>query len=859
VLTRTSVVFLLLIGLLAAPGCVYYNTFYHARTAAREAEELRVARPPDSDPTSREKELLDRVVQKSGRVLRQHPDSGWADDALLLMGTALYHQGKYESAESRLSEFLTTYQDSELRSEAEYTLAAVMLAKGNPVSAESLLEEVAHSDPPSPFSDDALVLIGEARNARKLYAEAAAAYDEALERFPRSDRRAEIHFLAAENHYEAGKVEKAATHFAAAADERGARTLLFEARIRLAEVVMDAGRTDEAFGVLDDLERRTVERDDLDRILLLKGRLYEVVGDFDEAISTYEGVAASHERSEASAEAHYRIGLIHRDHHESLDDATESFSKSRDEAPRSDAGKLAAEAAKDIETLRRYVEVIEEHEARLAAAPAQEAADDASGEPAPSDTSASGEPAPSDTSAPGEPAPSDTSAPGEPAPSDTSAPGAGAAADSTASEGGTPVAGAESASDSTASGPERPDRNVAAAADSTAKVGESADWATEVGADTTRAGGPRRDLGLPPGADRLPGTAREEGGRTDELGREAVEARRAMREALLERRRAGAQADSLGAQQFLSQLPGTAPSVPEGERPVSWDAAGRDTEGGSEDAVAEARFGLAELYLFAMEKDDKALEQYLIVARKHRTNANAPRAALAVAWILETRRGDVDAALDAYRAVIWDFPETEQADAARTALETHGAEWMEPERVEPEPVELVGPPAPEPTADAAASESAPAESPEPASDETPSESAPAESPEPAVDAPPESAPTESPEPAADETPPESAPAESPGPPPMRRRPRASPRSCPSPPQTRRRPRASPRSCPSPPQTRRCPRARPRNRPSPLPTRLPRARPRSRPNRPHSRTPNHRPPSPRTRTQLSPEPERRPAA
>ena len=197
--TRLSTSVVAVLALFCAAGCVYYNTFYNAKAAAREAELLRDARAPDSGPTPREAALLERVVEKSERVLRLHPDSGWADDALLLMGTALYHQGKLESASDRLTEFLARYPDSELVPEARYVLGAVLLEDGNPVSAEEMLDQLAHADPPHPLSDDALSLIGDARKARGRHEEAAQSYLQALERFPNGDRRARIRFAAATN------------------------------------------------------------------------------------------------------------------------------------------------------------------------------------------------------------------------------------------------------------------------------------------------------------------------------------------------------------------------------------------------------------------------------------------------------------------------------------------------------------------------------------------------------------------------------------------------------------------------------------------------------------------------------------
>ncbi len=360
-----AVICLALLASLTLPGCVYYNTFYNARAAAREAEILRESRPPDTEISSRENELLGRVVEKCSRVLRDHPDSGWADDALLLMGSALYYQGKHESAYARLAEFSRLYPQSESRPEADYLLGAVLIAKSDPVAAEALLVSVADADPPSAFSDDALILIGEARHSRGRYDEAAEAYLAALERFPGGGRRAETRILAAENYRDAGLLDAAAHQYEEAEREDARPELAFEARARLAGVRLELGDGSGALAGLEELERRTAGRDELDRVLLLKGEAMELLGDLAAAVSTYESVAASHERSDASALALYRIGLIRRDREEDVDAAVEAFTKARDESSRGEGSRLAAKALQDIENLNRYLETI----ARASGAP----------------------------------------------------------------------------------------------------------------------------------------------------------------------------------------------------------------------------------------------------------------------------------------------------------------------------------------------------------------------------------------------------------------------------------------------------------------------------------------------------------
>ena len=349
---------LLLPALLMPAGCVYYNTFYHARAAAREAELMREARPPGTEPGRAETDLLERAAEKSGRVLRLHPDSQWADDALLLMGSSCYYQGRYESAKERLNQFISMYPDSELLPEAEYMLASVLLASGEPTAAERLLDSVAYADPPREFSDDALVLIGRARHERELYGAASEAFLEALERFPRSDLRAQMRFLTAENYADMGDLDEAARHYALVQREPGSRKLAFEARIRLAEVDLERGMLDEALEVLSDLKGRTGDRESIDRILLLEGAAQELKGSFEEAIETYEGLAVSNPRSEEAAEAHYRVGVINRDQYEDFEAAKGAFRASREASPRSDVGALAARSIRDIESMVGLMEVI---------------------------------------------------------------------------------------------------------------------------------------------------------------------------------------------------------------------------------------------------------------------------------------------------------------------------------------------------------------------------------------------------------------------------------------------------------------------------------------------------------------------
>jgi TolA-binding protein len=529
---RRTATSLVVLAPLVLSGCVYYNTFYNARVAAREADSLRESRAPGAEMTTKERDLLERVVEKCSAVIRDHPESAWADDALVLMARALHEQGKNEAAFARLTEFVVRFPESELRSEADYLTGAVLIAKGDPVAAEDLLRSLADADPPARLSDDALVLIGRARHERGRYEDAAEAYMSALERFPNGDRRAEARVLAAENYADAGLLDQAAHQYEQVSRERATADLAFEARARLAEARIELGDAAGALAVLEDLERRTADRDRLDRVLLLQGRVHELTGGLEDAVAVYEGVAASHARSGASAMALYRIGLIRRDRDEDVEAALDVLGKARDESPQSEAGALASRAVDELTKLKEYLAVID----GAARGPEPEAAADSAGAASPDSGLF--------VSWPTEDAAADPGA----------APDTGLAEPAAVEGVGPPHSGAEEAPEVVASAP--------------------------------------------------PDTAREAA---------------------------------------------VAVAAPDED-------------------VARARFLLAELYLFGMDRPEKALERYREVIERHPGSAFAPKAGLAAAWILESRLGDPVGAAAAYADVAARHPDTDFADSARDAL-----------------------------------------------------------------------------------------------------------------------------------------------------------------------------------------------
>jgi hypothetical protein len=98
----------------------------------------------------------------------------------------------------------------------------------------------------------------------------------------------------------------------------------------------------------------------------------------------------------------------------------------------------------------------------------------------------------------------------------------------------------------------------------------------------------------------------------------------------------------------------------------------RNAEGDSVEKKAEAGFLLAELYLFQLEKPERALEEYGKIVTEFAGTPIAAKAMNAQAWVLSRRLERPAEADSLFWAVVRQHPATEAQLAARDYLEMEG-------------------------------------------------------------------------------------------------------------------------------------------------------------------------------------------
>jgi TolA-binding protein len=130
--------------LLLLSGCVYFNTFYLARRHYRDAEEIRLkAERENRVLPNTARDSYAKSLQYATKVLAEHADSKWVEEALILSQKALYYQGDLAASTRKGQELIQTFPESEWIPEARLFLARGYAGLGEFLNAASQAEQAA--------------------------------------------------------------------------------------------------------------------------------------------------------------------------------------------------------------------------------------------------------------------------------------------------------------------------------------------------------------------------------------------------------------------------------------------------------------------------------------------------------------------------------------------------------------------------------------------------------------------------------------------------------------------------------------------------------------------------------------------
>lgn len=289
--------YLLLVICSIHTGCVYYNTFYNAKSYYKEGVKLKAA------GSSGMKEKFEKSIAKSAIVVKRHINSRWADDALFLIGVSYYQLGEYHKAIQNLDDLLAIFPNTRFTEDARYYKALSLAALKDYGQAYEIFQDLAEHS--KRYRTAVNFQIAKSFFDKEDFLTGIDSLTEFLKKHPSAQEKKSAQQLLAESYFKIGDYKKASESYntiVRATKNPKERT---EVQIRLAEALFENGNYEEVLSVLDRILGLYPEFDN--RIYLLKGKTYLKKSARERAFTNLRQVKSGTEASQA----YYLMGLTY--------------------------------------------------------------------------------------------------------------------------------------------------------------------------------------------------------------------------------------------------------------------------------------------------------------------------------------------------------------------------------------------------------------------------------------------------------------------------------------------------------------------------------------------------------------------
>ncbi len=298
--------------ILLGTGCVYFNTFYHARQWFNQAEKTR-ERDDRDEAKGGEVKLYQDAIKKSSKVISEHPKSSYVDDALFMIGKSFYYLGDFPKAERKFRELLSSYPNSKYAEESKFFLGKSRFQLENYILARETFKEFLDKDKGHQFRAEAMYLMGETSLLENDSNTAVEYYQKYISEYKSNNKSGEIQFKIGQIQFAQQKFADAEKSFAMAEklarDRKAGDQALYQQGRSL--YMIDSVRTGlEIFQKLADSAPDSVFLPDY---LLRIAEGNYLLGNEREAILQYDDITTSFAKRSQAAEAYYRMGLIAQD------------------------------------------------------------------------------------------------------------------------------------------------------------------------------------------------------------------------------------------------------------------------------------------------------------------------------------------------------------------------------------------------------------------------------------------------------------------------------------------------------------------------------------------------------------------
>jgi TolA-binding protein len=338
---------------LTSGGCVYFNTFYHAKKFYRDGERVRDQAGLHAG-ASAGKTLYESAIEKASKIVEKHPGSKYHDDALFMIGMCYFRTENFTKSENAFRELLATHPDSKFDEEARLYLARCRMELGDEQAGFRTFTELAETARKSEWRSEAIYQRGAFFFENESYDSATIEFERVLREFPKSDRAIDARLSAADALRHLGRYAEAIELYRPITKDDEYTDVHFEALDGIGKTFYESGQPDSGIAIYWAMADDVRFEDTLGAVRLALGRGLEDIKDYDEAWRQYEKVAAAYEKTPFSAEAYFRMGEIKQYVEEDLVAAKEMYDQSRLEHAAGQLSQVALARSANITKLEQF-------------------------------------------------------------------------------------------------------------------------------------------------------------------------------------------------------------------------------------------------------------------------------------------------------------------------------------------------------------------------------------------------------------------------------------------------------------------------------------------------------------------------
>jgi TolA-binding protein len=370
-----SIIAILLLSAMVISGCgtyrnatAYFNTYYNAShlfdlAVAELAKAPQPARDsnyfaPYQTPAGTVKKF-ESVIEKGSKLIQFHGESGYVQDAILMIGKSYLYQNETESAARKFKELIDNFQGSDKIPEARLWYAKSLYMGKNDEEALVAVKELTaagQSQIEGIEVDDDLLLEGLMLEAQ-IYADRGESGIAAktLARIGTLEGDGRLKAIA---QYQLGSVyeatgvyPEAAAAFNMVSEFSPDPDMAFNAKLREGVMLSNAGEHNRALETFDEIIEWPLKTTQSALVDLEIANTYWEMGDSAAAFILYGIIDSSYRKTDAAARAYYKRGDIFEHRYLQLDSAMVYYGKARTEFP---ASSITAGAVRRYTSLDHY-------------------------------------------------------------------------------------------------------------------------------------------------------------------------------------------------------------------------------------------------------------------------------------------------------------------------------------------------------------------------------------------------------------------------------------------------------------------------------------------------------------------------